>query len=421
MSPPASRWSLEARAAVGRQGERSRCRPELEDPLMKPIRTVGIALFILFLVVECQVQACGFINDFANQKTMREEAADSIVLYGTLRNPRQNPDGSGTTELVIDTVIKSHPILGDKKVVELPRYVAVENAKEPTRYLVFCDVYQDKIDPYRGIPSQTALEEYVKGLLVLDGKDRLRLMRYCFDYLEHANQVLAEDAFLEFMKSPDADIGKVARDLPAEKIRGGLENPKTAPSRLRLYGFLLGNCGKVEDAEMLRNLAAKNPPNADGILTGHVLLKPKEGWVHVRHLLGDGSRDFVVRYQALRTAQFFYNTRSDVIAKKDVVDALSLLLDQPDIADLPIGVLRQWRCWDLTDRVLAVAKASTPNPAMIRVLRRAVVRYALQCPAAAARAFVAEQRKTNPEMVATQEELLREEANSPTRPPSLVR
>jgi hypothetical protein len=388
---------------------------------MKAARVVALALFALLPAVPCQ--ACGFIVEFASKTTLREEADNSkLIVYGTLRNPQANPDGSGTTELVVAGVIKSHPILGDQKVLELPRYIPVENPKEPPQYLIFCDVYKGTLDPYRGIRTGPAMVGYLNGLLALDGKDRVALMRYCFGYLEHSDPEIASDAYLQFMKSPDADIGKVAgggegeAGLEAEKLRGWLRDPKTPPERLRLYGFLLGNCGKPEDADLLRRLAEKNPTNADGILTGYTLLKPKEGWAHVRGLLEDKSQSFAVRYQALRTARFFHNTRPEVIAKKDVVEALSLLLDQADIADLPITDLCRWRCWDLTDRILAVAKRPSHN---LPIVRRAVLRYALQCPGAPAAAFVAERRKTNPELVADVEELLRlEEPTPPSSPPA---
>ena len=60
---------------------------------------------------------------------------------------------------------------------------------------------------------------------------------------------------------------------------------------------------------------------------------------------------------------------------------LSTLIKQEDIADLPIDYLREWKCWKLTDEVLATfGKKGFEAP----IIRRRVVRYALQVPEAAA-------------------------------------
>jgi len=408
---------------------------------MKAARVVALTLFALLPVVACQ--GAPFIVVPPNLSLREDADAGKLVVYGTLRNPRANADGSGTTELVITSVIKWHPILGDKKVPELPRYIPVKNPKEPPQYLIFFDLDRGKLDPFRGIPTGPVAVGYLKGLLALDGKDRVGVMRYCSHYLEHSDPEIASDAFLEYMNSSDADIVKAGRDLPADNVRGWLQDPKTPSNRLRLYGFLLGHCGKPEDTDLLRKLAENNPAAADGILTACVLLKPREEWARLRNLLKDGSRDFALRYSALRTARFFYNTQSDllpkkdvgaassqrgrrpravaalpIIPKKDVIDALSLLLDQADIADLPITDLCRWRCWDLTDRILAVAARPSHN---LPLVRRAVLRYALQCPGGSAAAFVAEMRKTNPTLVKEQEELLLLEAESEPPPPSVVR
>ena len=51
-----------------------------------------------------------------------------MVLYGTLQNAKlgnAGDFGDGTTDLAIEAVIKKHEILGDKKVITLPRYVPI--------------------------------------------------------------------------------------------------------------------------------------------------------------------------------------------------------------------------------------------------------------------------------------------------------
>jgi hypothetical protein len=383
---------------------------------MNPLRAVAFALLVLLLTTPRPVQAMPCI--MATSPTWREEAAGaSMVLYGTVCNPQANQDGSGTTDLVLASVLKTHPILGDKKVLQLPRYIPIDNAKEPPRYLIFCDVFKGKIDPYRGIAVGPEAVGYLTGLLALGGGDRAGLMRYCFDYLEHADAEIAKDAFEEFRRATDAELAKAVRKGWADKLRGLLGKPQTSPFRLGMYAFLLAHCGNGRDADLLGKLARQKTAQGQpghGILAGYVLLNPREGWTYLRALLKDASQPFPARYSALRVARYFFTTRPDVIEKKEVVAAVNLLLDQADIADLPIDDLRKWRCWDLTDRVLAVAGRPSHN---LPIIRRAAVRYALQCPGAAATAFVREQRKTNPTLVADMEELLRLEGDEPASQP----
>src|SRR5262245_8482193 len=51
----------------------------------------------------------------------------NMVLFGTLANakPDLNDFGGGTTDLIIESVLKKDPVVADKKVITLPRYVPV--------------------------------------------------------------------------------------------------------------------------------------------------------------------------------------------------------------------------------------------------------------------------------------------------------
>jgi hypothetical protein len=376
---------------------------------MKSVPVFALSLLVGMMVLVCPTPAFGIPFCMVSEPlTWRQEAAEAeFVVYGTLRNSRRNPDGSGTTELVIEAIVKDHPFLKNKKVLEVPRYIpAAEGDKDPPHYLLFFDLDKGKPDPCRGIPATRTTVRYLQGLRLIDNGDRLRLLRYCFDYLEHSDPEIASDAFLEFKKSTDAEFRKVGPSLPAEKLHNWLIDPRTPAHRLDLYAFLLGHCGTAEDGDLLRNLAAKHP-GSDGFLTGYVLLRPKEGWAHVRQLLRDGKQDFRVRYSALRAARSFHTTRPAVVSKEEAEEAVTPLLDQADIADLAIDDLRRWGRWDLTNRILALVSRPSHSAPFIR---RALLRYALQSPGAAAAKFVGEARKANPAEVADMEEILREQA-----------
>src|SRR5262249_32984702 len=141
-------------------------------------------------------------------------------------------------------------------------------------------------------------------------------------------------------------------------------------------------------------------------LKGYVLLKPQEGWPHVRGLLAP-SGPFMARLAGFRAIQFLDSTRPGVVPRKDLLAGLRTLLDQADFADLSIEYLRQRRYWEFTGQILPLYSRPSHN---FPIIRRAIVRYALQCPDAQAREFVATVRRNDPELVTETEEALKLEA-----------
>jgi hypothetical protein len=349
----------------------------------------------------------------ADRTTLRMEAVGAeFIVVGTLQNAREGP-GEGSTDFVVTRILKCAPVLLDEKVLTIPGHLPTDPQK-PTPYLVFGEVFKGKPDLYRGLSATPALIEYVRGLLAIDVKDHVALMRYCFGYLDHAEQEISEDALQEFLRASDADIRKAARGLPAERLRRSLEDKSTPAARLRLYGYLLGNCGAPEDAALLRRVLDRllmmnpAPPVIDGIFTGYILLAPKEGEAYLFWLLANPETHFMVRYSGLRTLRYFRTTQPGVLAEQRILDAVGLLLEQADIADLPIEDLRHWRCWKLTDKVL---RQFEQEAGKVAIVKRAIVRYALQCPDSEAACFVMRLRKTDPALVEAAEEALRAEGN----------
>lgn len=338
--------------------------------------------------------------------SMRQEMAQAkLVLYGTLANPRLNPGGTGgTTDLQIERVLKNDPFLGNKKVIELPRYVPVD-AKNPPRFLVFCDVYNGKFDPYRGVPVKSAaVVDYLKGTAALDPKDRSQALQYYFRYLDHADPDVSNDAFVEFAKATDSEVGQVAGKLSAAKLRTWLQDPQTPANRLSLYAFMLGACGSRDDAVVLRDLLDRPTERTlgplGGILAGYIQLQPDEGWKRAHGMLRDAKRPFGERFAVLGTLRFYHGWKADQ-SRREVVRGLAELLPQGDIADLAIEDLRRWQIWDLTTDVLAqYGKKSHDAP----IMTRTIIRYALCCPQAEAVRFINERRKQDPGLIKEVEE-----------------
>jgi hypothetical protein len=352
------------------------------------------------------VAACGFVESAGKLPTLREEAvACKVLVYGRLANPTVGPDGKATTELVVTQVLKSDPAIAGKLTLRLPTYLEVPDPANPPGLLAFAVITDGQIDFIRGLPCTPAAADFVAGGMKLDGKDRVGVMAYCADFLEHPDPVVAADAFAEFIKSTDPEIRAVGRAMNAEKLRGWLRSDKTPTDRLRLYTFLLAQCGAKADARLLRDLLdrwvnEKSPPQLDGALTAYTLLDREAGWGYVCNVLADPKKPFIVRYAGLRAIRYFQTTDPDAVSKADRLKAVSLALDHADMADLAVNHLAQWKSWDLTGDVLGLpARPGFDAP----IIRRAVIRYALSCTDRKAKEFLAVIRKSDPDLVADTE------------------
>jgi hypothetical protein len=262
------------------------------------------------------------------------------------------------------------------------------------------------------------MAKYLTGALAIKDKDVPTRLRFFFNYLDNVDIEISNDAYKEFGNSDYKDFRTMAKDLPADRVVKWLKDPKTPGFRFGLYASMLGHCGKEEHAEVLRAMlngdsGTRAASGVDGILAGYVMLKPKKGWDYVRGILKDRSREFTSRYAALRAVRFFWDSRTDVIEKNELVEAAGLLLEQDDIADLAIEDLRKWQQWDQVDRILALRMLKSHD---IPIIRRAILRFALSCPKPQAAEYVKELRKKDPQMVQDAEELLKLETTPPAPP-----
>jgi hypothetical protein len=388
-------------------------------------RSLWLAVGLLVLALPCAAAACNICGALRNRLSFREEMAEAtVVLYGTAANPRFNtdpkqPDGTGSTDFHIAAVLKSAPALGGQKTIVLPRYIPVLDPKNPPKFVIFCNVRNGKLFTYEGrtIRSEVALLKYLEEAKSVQGKDRTAALLFYFRYLDHEDEVVAQDAFQEFARSSDQEVAQAAKFLPPDRLRRLLENPKTPSERIGLYAFLLGVVGTEKDAEFLKGLidrpTERNVNALDGLLAGYVQLRGRAGWDVVVALLADSKRTYNERFAAARTLRF-YQAWKPAEAKEHILRGLAVLVADGDLADLGIEDLRKHKLWDLTDLVLAqYGKASHDTP----IIQRGVVRYALDCAAqkgpASAAAFVAAVRRQNPDLVRELEEGLAFEKQNP--------
>jgi hypothetical protein len=379
---------------------------------------IALGLVALLEIGPALSPACSLCPSSVNVPTLREDAAAAqIIIYGTLSNPRlsaavpgSSADGAAT-DLSVERILKSDPILAGRKMLTLPRYVPVD-PKNPPKFLVFCTVANGKLDPIRGCPASPAVIEYLSGAMALNANDVSKQAAYFGRYLDHADPEVSGDAFREFARAGDGDIARAAKQLDPARLRRLLTDPQTPPDRLALFAYLLGGCGTPADADLLGRLLRQPDDRLGrafgGLLAGYVQLRPDDGWRLLLGVLVDPQQAFSRRLAALSTVRFFY--RSQPAARQRAIQALAALVPQGDLSDLAVEDLRQWQEWGLTGDVLAqFGKKSHAAP----MVRRAIVRYALSCPRPEAKQFVEQLRRTDRQLVQDVEESVEIEKLSP--------
>jgi hypothetical protein len=361
-------------------------------------------IVLLMLAMSAPAEACSLCGASLRQApTLRQEAAletARVIIIGTAENAQLNGT-TGTTDLRINEVLRSDPSLEGKKVIPVERYLPIDDPKNPPRYLVFCDIFKGKFDPFRGVPLKSADSvEYARKVMKLDPKDVTSSLLFFFRYLDSADSEIGRDAFLEFAKASDQDIARVAGKLDPTKLHRWLKEPKTPPERLSVYALLLGACGHDADARFLHSLledTSERTVNAyDGILGGYIHLRPREGWDLAYSLLRDSRKPLPIRLAVARTVSFFHGARPKE-SHENVLRCLDAMIAQGELADIAVEDMRRWQIHDRTRDILGLyGKKGYDAPLM----QRAIVRYALSCKDdAIARAFLDERRRAEPELV----------------------
>ena len=383
-----------------------------------PIRLAHLAVLIL-LLGSINGHCCSICDpDFMQRPTLRQSALSArFVVLGTLTNARLDGE-RGFTDLKIEQVIRDDGVIGKQKVITVAGYVPFD-AKNPPRLLAFGNLLNGKIDVVRNTTVRNAAAvDYLRASLKIDERERAKLLQFSFEHLDSSNPEVAADAFHEFAKASDWEIAAIAKSLAPQKIRKLLKDPNTPPERVGVFAFLLGACGSKDDADFLAGMIRKKDERGNsalsGLLGGLIELKPEEGWPLTVQILRDTKRPFADRLAALGTLRFFHASRPKEY-RKEIVNGLTAVVEDGDMADMALEDLRRWHWWELTGVVIKqYGKPSHASP----IVKRAIVRYALCCPDADAAEFVRVRRKEEPGLVQQVEESLEFEkpSLSPTPP-----
>lgn len=372
----------------------------------------------LALIALSSASACTYCDpsNLKIQSYRQESRTSKLVVIGYLNNARLVGD-MGYTDLVIEHVVKDDGILEKRKTITLPRWTLVD-PKKPPRMLIFCDQYEGKLDPFRGVSLRgDKINDYLAGAIKLDDKDRIQSLLYYFKHLDSSDPEVAADAFLEFAKATDQEVGAVGSKLDPAKIRKLITDPKTPVDRIGLFAFLLGACGTKSDADLLESMLEKNEermsPAISGILGGLIEIRPEAGWKRSIAMLEDPKRPYQDKLSVLGTLRFFHAYKPEMY-RKPILAGMAAVVVRGDMADMAIEDLRRWKQWNLTKLILEQYDKPTHAAPLVR---NAILRYALCAPDADASAFVKKARAADSAGVADIERSLEFEKPTPSKKP----
>lgn len=354
---------------------------------------------LISIITGSNLYACSFCGgNPAGRSTLCEEyTSAAAVVVGTLKNPQLGSDATtGTTEFHFTTILKSHALLAKRTMIVLPKYLPAGEA------LIFFADRKGEPDSIRVQTSNATVAEYLAASAKID--DTTGRLAFAFKHLDSIDETISDDAFLAFAKASDAEITKAKALLDANKLKLMLKNPKTPPGRVGVYALLLGLCGEKTDAAVLAGmLTGKLNSSLGGILTGLTLLDANSGWPAIASIICDGKRDFGERLSARAAMQYFQATHL-AVSKAAITATYKALLQDWEIADLAIEDLRCGQMWNLAENVL---KLYGQPKYTAKGMQRAILRYALACPDAAAKEFLASVRKVDDALVREIEERLK--------------
>jgi hypothetical protein len=321
--------------------------------------------------------ACPFCSAPSLTLSEQMEQAD-VVLQVAWKESRKGSEGeAGVTVYEITKIVKAPEGLlkvGDN--IELPAFRASTKGK---KYLL-TGTQTAAIE--WGTPldvTEEAFEYIVKAPAPSLGYEKR--LPYFIKHLEHEDDVVATDAYAEFANAPYEEIAKVGEHVPREKVRKWIADKETVPTRLGLYGLMLGLSGNEEDAALM--LKKINEPTKDfrlgidGIMSGYLMISGSEGLKILEIFkLKDKDVPFSETYAAMQALRFMWKYEPDTIAKDRLRQSMRILLDRPELADLVIADLARWEDWEVVDQLLVMYDDEDFS---IPSIKRAIIRFLREC------------------------------------------
>lgn len=202
-------------------------------------------------------------------------------------------------------------------------------------------------------------------------------LSYFLKFLEFSDSVIANDAYAEFANAPYADIVAIQEQFPKEKLREWLVDPQVNPTRIGLYGMMLGLCGEPTDAVFLEKKILEPTDEfrlgIDGVMGGYLLLTGSKGLdTLVENKLAPSDTLFSETFAAMQALRFMWTYGDQRIPAEDLRKSMRVLLGRPNLADLVIVDLARWQDWGVMAQLVGLYNEKEYD---IPSIKRAIVRF----------------------------------------------
>ncbi len=408
---------------------------------------IATACVAILFAAAASVWACPFCN--VESKTLSEETsgADAVVLAKLLTEAPATADSndpnSGMATFQIVEALKGQEVLGAAKEISV---VFFGDSDRDKTYLV-TGLGKDKIDWTTPLPLTPAAVEHVRKLPAVApaGAERLE---YFQEYLEHADPLLAQDAYDEFGRAPYSDLHDLKPKMKHDRLVKWVADPEVSPSRRRLYLTMLGVCGTKADVPLLESMivsdfdAMMKPAlvglvgtgmsmdgpvglpvwieavqqderrkklGLDALVACYLILRGPEGLDLVENrFLKNPHAEYTHVYSTIMALRFHGDENTGVLPRERLLASMRLLLKNPDFADQVILDLSRWEDWSVLDQMVEMFKNSDEKG----YVRQPVVSYLTVASeqkgevGTRATAAIAELEKLDPETVKTARSLM---------------
>ena len=370
-------------------------------------RTLAVALSLS--CVGSLVLACPFCRPVKTTFTEDINAADVAVLGELVARPKRPDSSEG--ELPAADIIDSYKTTfrikkiykGDQRVNPGDEIVAIYTGDAPIgAECLLRGIGQEELQWVPPLPLSQRAQTYVEKVLKLPESGSERLI-FFEDYLEDKDPVLQGDAFDEFARADYQALKDIRDKIDHVRLLKWIQNPDVTPSNRRLYFTMLSVCGKPQDLDLLQEMIVSGDESQlkglDSLISCYLTLAGAKGidLIEDEFLRGGVFWDpeYVHTYAAIMAIRF-QGQEGDTIPRDRLIDALRIVLDRPELADLVIPDLARWKDWASMDHLVQMFKNAGEKSSWVRV---PIVNFLRACPLPEAKEQLGELAKIDPDAV----------------------
>jgi len=252
-----------------------------------------------------------------------------------------------------------------------------------------------------GIPlslSPTA-EIYIRGVSKLSSLESDRLL-FFLNYLESADELVAEDAYNEYAKTSMDSIRLIQKSLNRKRLISLIRLPEIKPRLRGLYWMLLSLVGQSEDVAFCResllkiDVTSMSPPiDLPANIACMVSLGGEKAMTEIDDLFLRSESVSTSAANAVVSAIRVLEQELHALPKDRLSASLRLVLEREDMADYVIPDLARWEDWSAMERLDRLFYESDTDRSFVRI---PIFNYMRICPRPEAKDLLKKMESADP-------------------------